>query len=804
MSRNNAFARIAAAFLCAAVAASAFSGCEAEETPAPEKERVRISAGFDSLPDSLNPFTAVGECADALMSLTQVRPLLVDRVGEVVKNGISGETIQFRGEDYYYSGICDIALFMDESADSANYTVTLKDGLVFSDGHKLDADDLIFSMYVLMDPSYSGTHSLKSTSVSGLKNYLTGASDEEYDLYSARFDIVASAGPGHVYSEEDPWSPDEQAAFDEAVAEEWKNDLRTVISHTVAAFSATYAESLIGKDADTVRGSEDYSISFAMAALGFASLSDDGALETVLGSRYTLEDGDAPSFEDFYNELFSIYGGDPGAYWDDVNGGESDSDDVMSAARNTYISAFIRGSVGSVSGVEKIDDRTVRITTDGYNGKDIYEILDFWIAPLHIYGDESLYDPEKGCFGFRRGDLSGVLSDSKKLTGAGDFALESVESGKISLIRNPALYGSGGDEGLVYGIDLTVRDKNSFPGADIVTFSGSAATAERLRTLNERGELSGRNYTVLPSDTGSYGYIGINAATVNVGGEPGSEASVSLRKALATVFSVYRQESVSAYFGESARVINYSVSETSYVSPDTSDSGYAEAFSKRRDGSDIFTPYMNARSREEAALDAAVEYLSAAGYEYDADIGKIVAAPEGASMEFEAIVPGGGTGDHPCLGILKSAAESLKKIGIIISVTDHNSNSALFGSLRKGTVQIWCAARAVSEEPDMDRTYLSSAVPKNGGRNYYGLSDEILDYNIRSAVSESDRQVRYVYYREALEIIMDWAVEVPVYQRQDFTVISNQKLDTDSIPDSLTVYHPWYVSAGGLAERGEN
>ena len=71
-------------------------------------------------------------------------------------------------------------------------------------------------------------------------------------------------------------------------------------------------------------------------------------------------------------------------------------------------------------------------------------------------------------------------------------------------------------------------------------------------------------------------------------------------------------------------------------------------------------------------------------------------------------------------------------------------------------------------------------------------------------MSESDRQVRYVYYREALEIIMDWAVEVPVYQRQDFTVISNQKLDTDSIPDSLTVYHPWYVSAGGLAERGEN
>ena len=36
------------------------------------------------------------------------------------------------------------------------YSFTVKDGVKFSDGHKMNIDDLIFTWYVLADPSYNG------------------------------------------------------------------------------------------------------------------------------------------------------------------------------------------------------------------------------------------------------------------------------------------------------------------------------------------------------------------------------------------------------------------------------------------------------------------------------------------------------------------------------------------------------------------------------------------------------------------------------------------------------------------------
>lgn len=49
---------------------------------------------------------------------------------------------------------------------------------------------------------------------------------------------------------------------------------------------------------------------------------------------------------------------------------------------------------------------------------------------------------------------------------------------------------------------------------------------------------------------------------MNVGGEPGSEASKDLRKAFATVFAVYRNVAIESYYGERASVINYPISNT--------------------------------------------------------------------------------------------------------------------------------------------------------------------------------------------------------------------------------------------------
>ena len=55
-------------------------------------------------------------------------------------------------------------------------------------------------------------------------------------------------------------------------------------------------------------------------------------------------------------------------------------------------------------------------------------------------------------------------------------------------------------------------------------------------------------------------------ADTNVGGEPNSEASKNLRKAIATVLSVYRDVAIDTYYGDAAS-INYPISNTSWAAP---------------------------------------------------------------------------------------------------------------------------------------------------------------------------------------------------------------------------------------------
>ena len=54
--------------------------------------------------------------------------------------------------------------------------------------------------------------------------------------------------------------------------------------------------------------------------------------------------------------------------------------------------------------------------------------------------------------------------------------------------------------------------------------------------------------------------------------------------------------------------------------------------------------------------------FEAAGY--TVENGVVTAAPEGASMEYEVMIPGDGTGNHPCFMLLTLARDALATIGI--------------------------------------------------------------------------------------------------------------------------------------------
>ena len=146
----------------------------AETTDAAEATRDEntLVIGYTEFNEKFSPF--YGETAydnDVAVKLVGEELAVLDRQGAIVFNGIEGETIPFNGVDHTYPGIADLKVERDEAANKTVYTAKLREDVKFSDGTPMTADDLIFTYYVQLDPSYTGPSTLNSYDIVGLKAY---------------------------------------------------------------------------------------------------------------------------------------------------------------------------------------------------------------------------------------------------------------------------------------------------------------------------------------------------------------------------------------------------------------------------------------------------------------------------------------------------------------------------------------------------------------------------------------------------------------------------------------------------------
>ena len=203
---------------------------------------------------------------------------------------------------------------------------------------------------------------------------------------------------------------------------------------------------------------------------------------------------------------------------------------------------------------------------------------------------------------------------------------------------------------------------------------------------------------------------------------------------------------------------------------------------------------MLAEDKYAAALQAAVGFLKAAGYTFDDATGKFTAAPEGASLSYEIIIPAEGKGDHPSFGILTDAAKALETIGITLKINDPADSNVLWDALDADTQELWCAAWSSTIDPDMYQVYHSSSTVTGSGAstsNHYNLIEDELDNLIVTARESDDQAYRKALYKSALDIIVDWAVEVPVYQRQNCIIFSTERINMDTITPDITTFWGW-------------
>jgi peptide/nickel transport system substrate-binding protein len=152
--------------------------------------------------------------------------------------------------------------------------------------------------------------------------------------------------------------------------------------------------------------------------------------------------------------------------------------------------------------------------------------------------------------------------------------------------------------------------------------------------------------------------------------------------------------------------------------------------------------------------------------------------------------------DHPAWNAMFHASELLNNMGFQINVT---TDANALKKLNDGSLAVWAAAWGSTIDPDMYQVYHKESnatsvlnwgykqILLNVGGKYdteVALVDELSEY-IDAARKTNDQKTRARIYSNALDIVMQLAVELPTYQRDDLYAYNTNKIDVTTLtPDS--------------------
>jgi len=836
-----------------------------------------LVAGYSYFSNKFSPFFSKTGYDQDVAAMTQVSLLTIDRLGNLILNGIDGETTEYNGTEYLYQGIADFEIVRSGETGPADYKITIRDDLFFSDGVHMTIDDVIFSMYVLCDPSYDGSSTLYASPIKGIKEYRTGVTPDVYEKYVAIAADLLEAG----YSETPTLEDFTQGQFDTYWGEALNNAglkfTQEIIDYVFANYNNAAYEGYMGKySVQEITGNEALQIAYGMRMWGFGSWLNDyekddegtlGLVGDVYKSLYTpcaeadkafqvltgdyagfykaavaaTEDEDLfyittnnpaylvapysgdryvavpngdfvdaldnvydfettfPTVEDYWTNILESYGYDLS---DDGINYESAGSSIRDLVAEEFIKiegpkdpAMQGKAINSIEGIKKTGNYSMTVTTTEFDVTTIYQ-LGISVAPLHYYGSRSAYKYTENKFGFTKGDLSGVKAKTTEPMGAGPYKFVSFEMGSVTFERNP--YYFKGCPKLTNIIFKETADADKVPGVAGTTFdvtdpSFNAEAVAAIKTENTNGQLSGDKLVTSIVENLGYGYIGINADNVKVGTDKKSDESKNLRRAFATLFAIYREYAVNSYYGDLATVINYPISNTSWAAPIPTDEDYQIAYSKDVEGNPIYDVDDSDAQKWAKALNAAKGFFIEAGYTWNEAQGKFTAAPDGAKLVYEVIIPGDSIGDHPSFAILTAVKAALATIGITLEINDPANSNVLWTALEAGEAEMWCAAWGATIDPDMYQVYYSTNVVGLGGTdsNHYGIQDATLDELIMAARKSDDNSFRKATYKDCFEIIMDWAVEVPYYQRKNAILFNNTRVNMETVTPDITTFWGW-------------
>ena len=574
-----------------------------EPTPTPrETPEEAVTLAIPPVTGAWGPFDAAAGGDRAVQRLTQL-PLLFRRADgsfpeSAGEEGAAGIRISLRGED------------------STVLRIAMREDIRFSDGSYADASDLLFTLYFLLDPGYDGQFRLRDCALAGLREYRCRCSSELLEKYGALFDE-----PGEEYAQ----------AREDCLRLAWDRELRALTEICREEYLETYAPYALGIPAEDARENEGALRAFTMWCAGLAESADDeGVLRDALGRSWRPAAGDLPGEEALY-ELFSLSYPAPGAF-DRALGMETE---VL--AREEFIRRFAAedpenlDAPAGIRGIQAVDDYNVDLYLDTFSAADLERLGGLFLASLRGCGEESLFRPEEGSYGFVFGEAD--PSAARSAPGAGAYVLREAGETGLRLEKNAEVKPGSAAPGELWLLTAPEEELLSLVAeekADLACLPGSA------EVWGAAGELP--QLTLRSVATDVYGWLELDPAAF----EREDEAlGLALREAVSRVAAACCRRSAAAYFGAAASIL-----------------GPEE------------TP--------EEALEAASELL-----------GEL---PEGTGAAFLALVAGGGSGAHPCWEGLLEASRLLSSLGVALTVTDAGDDAAFWAAVDGREAALWAGA----------------------------------------------------------------------------------------------------------------
>ena len=799
-----------------------------------DNESTRLVLSTSELDGVFNPFYSTSGPDNTIIGMTQIGMLTTDKYGKPAY-----------GEDEACVVLDYEAVTEKDAADNIIYTTyyfVIKNGLKFSDGTPLTMRDVLFNLYEYLDPAYYGSSTIYSTDIVGLKAYRTQLPDDresEQDGFAASFDVLADIRVGRlvevlndVYDDHKTSSGTVESISEAQMLQELEAKMtadyipfdeayKTVVEDYKLA--SKYFKDELQQDYNNSRGTAQ-DISFTDKSGNKVTLSTDT-------EAFLYNEGLIKWNEDEYKYEYSF--GADSKNWSEEKAIKAIYDSKFpmevvevvnkwATASNlrTYFSFLeqqkyfegITDKITSVSGIKyanfteavTVNGKTYDVPTRDANGvvtNNTNEVLSikinkvdpkailnfgFTVAPMNYYSSAeeiAKFDYVEN-FGVKFGNIEfqdSVVKDPAKIgvpVGAGPYkaTTSNGDSSKVekgTFRANNVVYFERNDN-FMFDVKIKYINFQVVPTKNMLEalFSGDVHFVEpacKQENIDEIKNNASKGFASNAVMTNGYGYIGINAEKV---------PSLEVRKAIMSAINT--QYAVDYYFGYS-HAIHRPMTKASWAYPTEKDEeGQFYKFDSTGETID--------------------KLLKEAGYTKNSK-GIYTNTKTGDTCKYTFTIAGDTT-DHPAYQSMKIAADILNQHGFDVEVKpDINA----LKKLNSGDLSVWAAAWGAGVDPDMYQVYHKDseasstlnwgyrAILKNAGSKYdrelaiVEELSEIIDKARETLVEEERKE----YYADALDMVMELAVELPTYQRSDLFAYNTNIIDETTLTPAkdLTPYN---------------